>query len=299
MSADVNMRVFVVGVPRSGTTLLQSLLAAHSRVASFTESHFFSRHFRAGPLGASAFLLRDPSARVGEFLRENGLEGALAEALLEEAGWVDLGSGPLVFQTRAVAEGLLGVLDALARSQQKPVWVEKTPRHLRFVPYLQGFFDGPAQVRFVHMMREGAETAASLYLASRHWERTYDLRSCAERWNRDVAFSLGRLASRHDHFVFYEDVARDTESTLRELLGALGLEWEPSILQNYRSASRQVIAAGERWKHGVGDAMRHSTASLQALSDVERRELDRRLDPELYAEFYRQVSERRSNRADG
>ena len=35
-------RIFLVGCPRSGTTLTQSLLAAHPMVASFPESHFFS-----------------------------------------------------------------------------------------------------------------------------------------------------------------------------------------------------------------------------------------------------------------
>jgi hypothetical protein len=33
-------RLFLVGCPRSGTTLLQSLLAAHPQIASFPESHF-------------------------------------------------------------------------------------------------------------------------------------------------------------------------------------------------------------------------------------------------------------------
>ena len=42
---QIGQRIFVVGVPRSGTTLLQSLLAGHSALTSFTESHFFDRHY--------------------------------------------------------------------------------------------------------------------------------------------------------------------------------------------------------------------------------------------------------------
>jgi hypothetical protein len=34
-------RIFLVGAPRSGTTILQSLLAAHPEVISFPESKFF------------------------------------------------------------------------------------------------------------------------------------------------------------------------------------------------------------------------------------------------------------------
>ena len=39
----VSTRVFLVGCPRSGTTLLQCLLAANSHLASFPETHFFER----------------------------------------------------------------------------------------------------------------------------------------------------------------------------------------------------------------------------------------------------------------
>ncbi len=45
MTSVIEGRIFVVGAPRSGTTLVQSLIASHSQVTSFTESHFFSRHF--------------------------------------------------------------------------------------------------------------------------------------------------------------------------------------------------------------------------------------------------------------
>ena len=37
----VKERVFIVGVPRSGTTLIQSLLASHPQIETFPESHFF------------------------------------------------------------------------------------------------------------------------------------------------------------------------------------------------------------------------------------------------------------------
>ena len=43
MQTAPKQRIFLVGCPRSGTTLLQSLLAAHPDITSFPESHFF-RH---------------------------------------------------------------------------------------------------------------------------------------------------------------------------------------------------------------------------------------------------------------
>ena len=80
MNQRIDRRIFVVGVPRSGTTLVQSLLAAHSQVTSFTESHFFSRYFRALPRLSSAILTRDPAPRVRDFLLENGAESSFVAA---------------------------------------------------------------------------------------------------------------------------------------------------------------------------------------------------------------------------
>ena len=42
---EIQKRIFIVGCPRSGTTLLQSLLLKHNEITSFPESHFFSRTF--------------------------------------------------------------------------------------------------------------------------------------------------------------------------------------------------------------------------------------------------------------
>ena len=58
-AARVEGRIFLVGVPRSGTTLLQALLAAHEQVTSFTESHFFSQHFTDVP-ALGLVLTKDP-----------------------------------------------------------------------------------------------------------------------------------------------------------------------------------------------------------------------------------------------
>ena len=46
----IERRIFIVGVPRSGTTLVQSLLASHTAMTSFTESHFFRKNFSIVPL---------------------------------------------------------------------------------------------------------------------------------------------------------------------------------------------------------------------------------------------------------
>lgn len=276
---EIERRVFVVGVPRSGTTLVQSLLAAHSRVTSFTESHLFARHFKL-VTAASALLVRDPMPRVGEFLAENGLEATAAAERVRRA----VPPAPfLPFRTRSVARQLLRLLDDMAGLRARSIWVEKTPRHLRFVPFLERLSEPVGRSRFVHVVRDGLEVVASLRTASRSWERAYDLDRCVERWNADVEFSLGRVGRPHDHFVVYEELTARPEAALGRLLAALDLEWEPEILESFADASARLITPRESWKGGAGRGLRPSATSGHALTDAERERATAALRRDLYS----------------
>jgi hypothetical protein len=290
----VDTRIFVVGVPRSGTTLVQSLLAAHSTATSFTESHFFDRHFTRLPLLPGPILTRDPRPRLREFLAENGEEAPGEAAWFEAKGrWV-LGLRPLLpFQTRPVARHLLRVLDGLTRRRGKSSWVEKTPRHLRYIPFLESVSHPGPRPRFVHVIREGLEVVASLHEASKRWERPYDLDACVKRWNSDVAFSLGRVRAPSDCFVFYEELTSQPETALRALLDALGLGWEPEILERYARTSDRLVTRDEAWKQGVGRGIRRSGTSHRSL-DADARD---RVSRSLHVGLYRQVLERAGSRS--
>lgn len=280
---SIDRRVFIVGVPRSGTTLLQSLLAAHSEITSFTESHFFARHFSFLPGLRQPVLTRNPAARVGEFLTENSAAPGESAQWFSGDGQRRLGFQPLLpLQTRPVARRLLGVLDELAISRGASTWVEKTPRHLRYIPFLERISGTGPNPRFVHLVREGLEVVSSLHVASQNWERPYDVESCIDRWNRDVAFSLSRSEEPNDHFVLYEELTTDTEATLRRLLAELDLPWEPQMLEHYGQAAADVVVEGETWKADVGRGIRPAATSDRVLNDDQRERVRRSLQSDLY-----------------
>lgn len=282
----IDMRVFVVGVPRSGTTLLQSLLAAHSAMTSFTESHFFERHFTHIPLVSRWVLTKNPTPRVLEFLDENNEDPPDAARWFELEDRRTLRVRPLLpFKTRAVALKLLRILDELTLRRCRSSWVEKTPKNLRYIPLLESV-SGPApRTRFVHVIRDGLEVVASLHQASQNWEDPHDLDSCVRRWNADVSLSLGRIGAPTDHFVFYEELTSRPEATLRPLLAELGLDWEPDILERYGRASRQLVTGQETWKEGVGRNIRPSGTSDRALTPEQRDRVNRSLRRGLYEQL--------------
>lgn len=278
----IDRRIFVVGAPRSGTTLVQSLLATHSAVTSFTESHFFSRHFRLLPGLSTPILTRDPGPRLREFLAENATRLSRGDAALEEeAGRISSGRRLGPFRTRAVAGRLLRVLDRLTVLRGHANWVEKTPRHLRYVPFLERVLGGGGHARFVHVIRRGVEVVPSLHVASRDWERPYDVQTCVRRWNADLRLSLARVASPTDHFVFYDELTSQPRAAVRRLLAALDLGWEPRMLESFDRSARRLVTSVETWKR-VPPHIRHAEPSDRVLTAAQRARVDATLRHGLY-----------------
>lgn len=289
---SVDTRIFVVGVPRAGTTLVQSLLAGHRELTSFTESHLLSRHFRPVPRLAAAILLRDPLPRLREFLVENGVESGSRTGNELEARVRRSLSGkalrPLV--SAAVAKELLAVLDVLARARGARGWVEKTPRHLRYVPFIERLLKDRQEPRFVHVIRDGLETVASLYMASRQWERAYDIDTCIERWNADVAFSLTRASLPNDHFVFYEDLTERPDTVVSDLVEAVGLAPDGGLVERYGESVESLVTETETWKANVADGVRRSGTSHRVLTAAQRERVEKRLRQDLYGRLRERVS---------
>ncbi len=278
----IERRIFIVGAPRSGTTLVQSLLAAHSAMTSFTESHFFRKHFSKVPLLSPPILTRDPRSGLSEFLVENG-EGPppAAEWFSKRERWA-LGIRPLLpLQTLPVARQLVRVLDELALRRGVSNWIEKTPWHLRYIPLLEKASPGGCPY-FIHVIRNGLEVVASLHRASQKWERSYGLEECVARWNADLGHSLDRISSPNDLFVAYEQLTADPEATVKLLLDGLGLAWEPAILEHYGSTADGIITTKEDWKTGVGRSIRRSATSAEVLTSEQREWATKRLDHDLY-----------------
>lgn len=279
---DLQRRIFLVGVPRSGTTLLQALLAAHPEVTSFTESHLFSRHFSAVP-GVGMVLSKDPTPRLRAFLEENDAAPPTAADWFGPPPPKALRSRALMPPaTREVARRLVAVLDGLARDRGAATWLEKTPRHLRAIPLLEAVCDDGIPTHFVHLVRDGLQTVASLHTASRNWEQAYDLDDCVRRWNQDLALTRKHLDSPRHHLVCYETLTTDPVTVLRPLLEALNLPWDPTILDDFGASAGAVTAPGENWKAGVARDIRPSATAERVLSEAERDRVRARLDQGLY-----------------
>lgn len=174
----MDRRVFVVGCPRSGTTLIQAMLASHSAITSFPETKFFQfAHARRKRTLFSCFY------------RQRNYRDALFKTLrkLERddlAGWVP----PPSVDFHDSADAYRRILDRVASDRGVRIWLEKTPEHLH---YLDLITETIPKVRFIHIVRDGKEVVTSLFRSIAQGPKVWqwpigNLDHYIKRWNSDV-----------------------------------------------------------------------------------------------------------------
>jgi LPS sulfotransferase NodH len=235
-------RAFLVGCPRSGTTLLQSLLAAHTKIHSFPESHFFTgldspnRWFRT--LGIAPLQAKQ---RFVELLRNLGRPDMECHL----PAWS-------IFTTQYV-KAFNYVLDTVTENEGKTIWLEKTPGHLHHIDRIERIVKG---VAFIHIVRSGSDVVASLYEVTKKypdvWHGPWSIDRCIKQWCDDAAISISHLQKHNHALIKYEALVNDPELVLKQLCEFLCIEFERAMLREYVAAAKNVSLPTEPWKKSVG-----------------------------------------------
>jgi hypothetical protein len=258
---------FVVGCPRSGTTLLSVLLDRHSRLSVPPETGFFDEIGLRVWIPSRRYALH----RLRRWRRLPELQ-LTAEEIVER-----LPGAP------AREEVLAAILRLYAQRQGKSRAGEKTPQHLRHVPRLVASFPSAP---ILCLLRDGRDVALSL--AAMPWFRG-DLARAASLWKRAVrrmdAFAL-RYPGRF-HVVRYEALVTDPAATLATTMAFLGEAPEPRQL-SAEVSSGVVLKRALHWK---GEALEPPTPEAigrrrRASATDEIRFLEEALGPQLRAHGY-------------
>lgn len=236
--------IFIVGVPRSGTTLLAVLLDRHSRIAVPPETQFFSE-FVPRHWAASA-----PRGRAGL------LEAALGFDRIADLG-LDFDEVLQRYrELEATPAGLLRALleaYAVARGVDRPG--EKTPDHLEHVATLLSSYP---EAKVIAIVRDGRDVVLSLQATP--WARADSPRRfwlfCL-KWS-DAASRVMELRREWEperfRVVKYEALLQDPEGQLRKISELIGEEFETTLLDP--ASQTQAVPTWEaEWKDKARGAL--------------------------------------------
>lgn len=214
---------FVVGVERSGTTLLRLMLDAHSDLAIPSETHFLHllRRQRFRRISRRRFL----AVVVGEDTFPNfGIDEDVLRRTLR------------ALRPFTVSDGLRSFYKLYAERFGKSRWGDKTPPYAVAMSFISTLLP---EAHFVNVIRDGRDVAVSL--RPLWFGPGEDVAAQARHWVRDVK-QARRQSQRVPHYaeVRFEDLVREPEESLRRLCAYLALPFESRMLAYHETAASRM-----------------------------------------------------------
>lgn len=201
--------IFIVGMPRTGTTLVERILGSHSEVAS-----------------------------IGEFSDFPNLLGEAIQAASQPAS----GDASLSLDFSQLGQDYLAAARQMAGGSAH--FVDKLPFNFQYCGYILAAMP---EAKIVHLTRNLMDTCYAVYktLFFGAYRFSYDLdelaqylvsyRALMDHWHQVFP---GRILD-----VAYEDLVSEPESESRRLLEGCGLVWEPGVLDFHTQDSASMTAS--------------------------------------------------------
>ena len=225
-----NPYVFIVGCPRSGTTLLQRMVNAHSDIAITPETHWIPR-FTKKRWGVTRQGLVTPDliARLSEH------PGFVALNIGREELAKLMGTGRPIAYSSFVS----GIFDLYGQTRGKRLVGDKTPGYVRRMKTLHALWP---QARFIHVIRDGRDVFLSM--SSRPLEQLkpgvfdswleHPVPTAALWWELNVrpGREAGNALGPELYYeVRYESLVADPGEECAKLCSFLGVQYDDSMLR--------------------------------------------------------------------
>lgn len=206
----MNNPIFVIGCPRSGTTILSQLLYKTNFCEPF-ETHYIPKYYKK---------LND----YGDLSKLNNFKKLFSHILAERP----IMQWKLSINIEDVFAGIeepnyKHIIDAIgteiAKKQNKLFWGDKTPRYLFEIDTIYKLFPDS---KYIYIIRDGRDVALSLL--ERPWP-PYNIMTCAEYWKQinTPSQTLAILEEKNQLYtVKYEDLLTNPEQKIKEIYLFLG-----------------------------------------------------------------------------
>jgi hypothetical protein len=242
-----NKLLFVIGPPRSGSTLLMRMLSSHSAIYSRAEPHLLT------PLAHLGFYDTVDTAPFDHLQAQQSVREFVADLPRGEDDYLDA--------CRAYTDILYGRM-LEARSKGKPLFLDKTPANALILPFITKLYP---RARYVVLTRHPAAIWSSYansffdgdYIAARKFNPILNRYVPAmARFIREQRVAFVRVG--------YEDLVQRPEAEMRRVFAFLGLPFEPGTIEygkheheskglgdplGVQQHTRPVTDSVEKWAH--------------------------------------------------
>lgn len=207
--------IFIVGMPRAGSTLIEQILSSHSMVEGTSElPDLPAIARRSGPYPQSALnLSQDERRRAGEeYLKRASVQ----------------------------------------RRTDQPFFIDKLPNNWLYVPFIRLVLP---KAKIIDARRHPLACCLSNFRQhfARGQDFTYDLESVGRYYSDYVRLMshVDEVLPGRVHRVIYERMVEDTEAEVRSLLEYCGLDFEPACLEFHKTERAVRTASSEQVRRPI------------------------------------------------
>jgi hypothetical protein len=232
VSQEMERPLFVIGVHRSGTTLLRYMLSSHPRIYIPPESDFIPRFFG-----------RHPTARMNRQAATHILR-TIFESYRFVREWQGPPPEPGSFVDHLPDLTPAAFLDTLyqhyAKQHGAERWGDKTPIYTSYMDLLLQIFPS---AQFIHIIRDGRDVALSMIDKWGAQKGHIDLYFAAHTWQRRLRQALesaSRLGSDQYMELRYEALVHDPEPYVRAMCAFVGESYVPEMTEPHRLGQRRI-----------------------------------------------------------
>jgi hypothetical protein len=263
-----NPYLFIVGCPRSGTTLIQRMVNAHYQVAITPESHWIPRFY------AKPWALNSEGFVTKKLIRRLLTKAKFARLKLSEDELTMLaGKAKQISYPELVSL----IFDLYGKSQGKPLVGDKTPDYVRSIQTLHKLWPS---ARFVHVIRDGRDVALSMM----DWTKVHPKPGDFTTWEQDsistaavwweLNVQLGRRAGKSlgsdlYYEIRYESLVNHPREETEALCAFLGVPDDDAMLRFHEAtAARDPGLEATRARLPVTSGLRNWRSQMR-VQDIE------------------------------
>ena len=227
MSGSMAERMFfVVGAPRSGTTMLMRMLHVHSDIYTRPEPHLMT------PLAHLGFYDYVEKAPYDQFQASQSVRSFVEDLPGGEEAYLDA--------LRAYSDQMYG---GMLEPTGKRFFLDKTPAYGLILPFLRKLYPDAVFIIITrHPFAIFSSFAKSFF--DDDWSAAHDFNPIVERYVPALASFVRNPGVKRFHHVRYEDLVADPEAQLQAICAAAGMAYDPAMV-NYGEKKMEVEGLGD------------------------------------------------------
>jgi len=221
--------VFIVGMPRSGTTLLNYILHTHSKISIAPETHFFDKFFSKYE-NFNSYSHSKKIELLNSYLNNEDIE--ILDFTKEEKKQI---IDNAVLSDFELKKTFYEILKKYSEKNNSKILGEKTPAHLEYIEILNKWFPN---AKFIIIYRDPRDVCLSLKNVP--WNNG-NSETNARRWNRYIELSNkykqnNQISSKLLE-IQYEELILTPISIIKKICSHIEVSYEEQMLKYYENTT--------------------------------------------------------------